>query len=498
MFLEAVVFIFITSLLYYLVVCCWSQVRNFPPGPRQLPLIGNLLDMQKFNHQTMRSLAKQFGGIYMITIMGKNVFVVANIDLAWEALVRKGNIFAGRPISYVMRSLYQGEQGLILGDFGPQWKLLRKVSHSALRMFGSGIESLEEKVQREADELCFQFSESRGVPFDPKHLVHVSTMNVICSCLFGDRYPQGDTYLEELMEMVEGTVYLLSSASLLEIFPFMKFLPLDIHKHIKRNAHLRDTLISSKFQERKDTYKEGTIRDLTDALIKSLNDAEMEDTKAKGLLNEQCLKNTLADVVIAGSETSASFLMWSLLYLAAFPEVQSKIHQQLDDVIGNDQPIRFKDRDSLPYLEATIAEVFRHSSYVYVTAPHLVRSNTTLGNYDIPENSQVLIDLRAIHHDPNYWRDPESFDPTRFLDEDGKFVCPATFSFLPFGAGPRGCLGQMLAKIEIFVFLAQLLRQFSLELPPGSSQPDLEAPVEDIVRGDLVPNPYKLCVTKRD
>ena len=445
----------------------------------------------------MRSLAKQFGGIYMMTIMGKNVFVVANIDLAWEALVRKGNIFAGRPTSFVIHTLNKGEQSLILGDFGPQWKLLRKVLHSALRMFGSGIESLEEKVQQEVDELCYQLGESQGIPFDPKHLVHVGSMNVICSCLFEGRYAQGDTYLEELFEMADETMYLSGVSDLLEILPFMKFLPLDINKRIKRNIYLREKLISSKFQERKETYREETIRDLTDALIKSLNDAEMEDAKAKGLLNEQCLKNALADVLVAGSDTGASFLTWSFLYLAAFPEVQAKVHQELDNVIGQDRPIRFKDRGSLPYLEATITEILRHSSFAYVAVPHVVLNNTMLGNYEVPENSQLVVDLRAIHHDPNYWQDPESFDPKRFLDEDGNFVCPATFSFLPFGAGPRGCFGQTLAKIEMFLFLAQVLRQFSLEWPPGSSQPDLEAPVEDIVRGVLLPKPYKLCVTRR-
>ena len=186
------------------------------------------------------------------------------------------------------------------------------------------------------------------------------------------------------------------------------------------------------------------------------------------------------------------------LYLASFPEVQAKIHQQLDDVIGRDRQPRFKDGSSLPYLEATIAEIIRHCSFAYVAVPHRVLSSTTVGEYEIPENSQVIFDLSVIRHDPNHWQYPDSFDPMRFLGEDGSFIYPATFSFLPFGAGPRGCLGQTLAKIEIFLFLAHLLQQFSIELPPGSSEPDLEPLVEPIVRGLLIPSPYKLCVTRRD
>ena len=85
MFWEAVVVVSVCTLLYFLMVRLWSGAINFPPGPRNLPFIGNLLEMRTFNHVTMKSLAKRYGDIYTLTIMGKHVFVVANIDLAWEA-----------------------------------------------------------------------------------------------------------------------------------------------------------------------------------------------------------------------------------------------------------------------------------------------------------------------------------------------------------------------------------------------------------------------------
>ena len=498
MFWEALVLFIISGLLYFLVAHRWTKAKRFPPGPRQLPLIGNLLDMKNFNHLTMRALAKKYGDIYMISIMGQKVFIVTDIDLAWEALIRKGNIFAGRKKSYVSSTLFSEAEAIIFGDFGARWKLLRKVTHSALRMFGSGIQNLEQKVQREVNETCLHLSESQGVLIDPHKLISLGVTNIICSCIFGTRYAEGDEKLREVDKIREDTLRLVGSASLLEVFPFMKLLPLKIHKRLADGRDLMDRVFMPKLQEHKQTYREGTIRDITDALIKALNDAEKEDSKAKGILNDAYLKNTLADLVIAGADTTTDYLTWSLLYLAAFPEVQAKIHQELDDVIGRDRQPRLKDKSSLPYLEATMTEIMRHSSFVYTTLPHHAQSDTTLGGYDIPENSQVIIDLRAIHHNPKHWKDPETFDPTRFLDGEQSFICPATFSFIPFGAGPRGCLGQSLAKIEIFLFLAGLLQQFRFEWPPGSSHPDLEPPVDPIVRGVLEPSPYKLCVTRRD
>ena len=500
MFWEAVLFLVpLSFILYFFLARRWSRTSKLvPPGPRQLPLLGNLLDILTFNHMTMRDLAKKYGDIYLMNIMGHKVFVVTNIDLAREALVRKGHIFAGRSFSYVIHALFKEKEAILFGDYGARWRLLRKVVHSALRMFGNGIENLEQKVHHEVDELCHQLSKSGGVPTDPARPITLAVMNIIWSCLFEARFPEGSPYVDEILEMMDEAAYLAGSTAHLDLFPFMKFLAVDIHKRIKHSIDLREKLISSKFRERKQTYKEGTIRDITDALLKAHNDAELEDSKNKGLLDEDYLINTIVDLATAGTDTSASFLIWSFLYMAVFPEVQAKVHQEIENVIGRETKPRYEDRSNLPYLEATINEILRHSSIINATAPHKVLSDTTIGKYEIPQNSAVIFDLRAIHYNQNHWRDPETFDPTRFLDEDGGFICPSTFSFLPFGAGQRVCVGQVMAKMKIFLFISNVLQRFSFKLSPGSPPPDLEAPVEPVPRGILVPRPYKLCITKRD
>lgn len=146
---------------------------------------------------------------------------------------------------------------------------------------------------------------------------------------------------DEILEMMDEAAYPAGSTA-----------HLDFHKRIKHSIDLREKLISSKFRERKQTYKEGTIRDITDALLKAHNDAELEESKNKGILDEDYLINTIVDLATAGTDTSASFLIWSFLYMAVFPEVQAKVHQEIENVIGRETKPRYEDRSNLPYLEA--------------------------------------------------------------------------------------------------------------------------------------------------
>lgn len=120
MFWEAVLFLVpLSFILYFFLARRWSRTSKLvPPGPRQLPLLGNLLDILTFNHMTMRDLAKKYGDIYLMNIMGHKVFVVTNIDLAREALVRKGYIFAGRSFSYVIHALFKEKEAILFGDYG--------------------------------------------------------------------------------------------------------------------------------------------------------------------------------------------------------------------------------------------------------------------------------------------------------------------------------------------------------------------------------------------
>ncbi|XP_046563677.1 cytochrome P450 2J1-like [Haliotis rubra] len=158
--------------------------------------------------------------------------------------------------------------------------------------------------------------------------------------------------------------------------------------------------------------------------------------------------------------------------MALHPDIQKKVHQEVDSVIGPDLNVHVSDRENLPYTDAVIHEVMRLRSVVPIGVAHSTLCDTTVGGYDVPKGTMVIINHDALHFDPDQWEDVNMFKPERFLDSDGK-MGPKPESWLPFSAGRRVCLGETVAKPEIHLFLAGIMRVFTMSLAPGT-QNDFE------------------------
>lgn len=163
---------------------------------------------------------------------------------------------------------------------------------------------------------------------------------------------------------------------------------------------------------------------------------------------------------------------WCLIHLVHHQDVLKKVQSELDNIAGRSRLPCLDDIPFLPYTEATISEVLRKSHVVPLATPHTTTSDTYLGKYFISKGTTVFANLYSCHMDENLWSNPETFDPTRFLDANGKYVKPK--EFLPFGVGRRMCLGEVMAKSEVFLFITSLIHVFDLELPQ-TNQPTFNA-----------------------
>ena len=464
-----------------------------PPGPFPLPIIGNAHKLAADSrHVDLMAMEKQYGHVFRLYLGSQLVIVVSGQNAVKDILVTKSAEFAGRPTLYTSEVYSQGK-AIALADYSLQWRLHRKIIVSALKTYINKVLNQGTVIIDEFDLLLKRIRSKDGEPHDITKDIRLAVMNVICALVFGSRYELNDPEFSRFVEMTNGIAKMVASGSVVDVFPWLRFLPFRSMKTLRNSCEERDELIGRIFREHVKANRVQNPRDLTDAMLKAKMEAEEADSSVKGFLTDQHLILTMNEIFMAGMETTTSTLCWALLYLIHNPNIQDMLHQELDDVIGPFRLPNLKDKNSLPYLEATIAETLRMSSLVPLAVPHKATVDTTLQGYQIPKGTTVLVNLWSLHHDPDIWDAPNEFRPQRFLDEDRNFVPPKADVFLPFSGGRRGCLGESLARIELFLVLARLLHSFRFENPPGCDLPTLEPDVGIV----LMPQAFNVCAVKR-
>ena len=204
------------------------------------------------------------------------------------------------------------------------------------------------------------------------------------------------------------------------MLPWLRYFPIEERRILREAKELRDLVLNAKYREHKgkfdgDLDKDGIkINDLTDALLKAYYDAQEEDGKISRLLTEDHLLMIINDVFNAGIQSTTATLLWLLAYMVNYPDIQARVHTEIDEVVGRDRKPRLDDRGNLPYLESTVAELLCIATTTPLSIPHKSTRESTLGGYNIPKDTMMMTNLWAIHHDPGEWEDPDVFKPERF------------------------------------------------------------------------------------
>ncbi|XP_013766542.1 cytochrome P450 2J6-like [Pundamilia nyererei] len=200
--------------------------------------------------------------------------------------------------------------------------------------------------------------------------------------------------------------------------------------------------------------------------------------------------STQMDLFFAGTETTTTTLRWGLLYMIYYPDIQERVQAEIDAVVGSSRQPSVSDRENMPYTDAVIHEIQRMANIIPLNVLRMTNKETTVDKYTIPKGTMIVATLDSVLHDESVWETPHSFNPQHFLDKDGKFR--KRDAFLPFSAGKRVCLGEQLARMELFLFFTSLLQRFSLS-PPAGQQPSLEFQLG----GTRCPKPHRLCAVPR-
>ncbi|XP_076465283.1 cytochrome P450 2U1-like isoform X4 [Babylonia areolata] len=208
-------------------------------------------------------------------------------------------------------------------------------------------------------------------------------------------------------------------------------------------------------------------------------------------LEEENLQKTLFNLFGAGTETTSTAIQWTLLYFLHYPHVQNRCFQEILDVVGPDCPPTMSDRARLTFLEATMLEVLRIGDIAPLSIFHASAYDVRFRGYVIPKDAIIVPALTCALQDPDIWRDPEEFRPERFIGPEGKLI--RSDELIPFSMGRRMCLGESLARMEMFLYLATLVQHFRF-LPVEEGQlPSLEG----IFGLTHRPKPYKIRAVLR-
>ncbi|KAJ1149061.1 hypothetical protein NDU88_001879 [Pleurodeles waltl] len=464
-----------------------DKYSNFPPGPRPLPLIGNL---HIFNlrrpYLTLLELYKEYGPIYSVQMGRKKYVVLAGYKTVKDALINHAEEFGERERIPIFQKADEGH-GIILSH-GENWKVMRRFTITTLRDFGMGKSTVEDKIIEECCYLNQHFESYKGQPFDNMMIMNASVANIIVAIVFGQRFDHHDPAFLRLMSLINEGLRLLAKPIVLlyNAYPVIGFLP-GAHKRVLKNTEELDAFITGTFAKYLEQLDVNDQRSLIEAFfVKQKEETSNPDT----YFHDKNLKCVVRNLFVAGMETTSTSLRWGMLLMMKYPDVQRKVQEEIEKVLGSAQA-RYEHRTSMPYTNAVIHEIQRFADILPMSLPHETATDATFNGYFIPKGTAVTVLLASVLQDEAHFEKPKEFYPEHFLDSEGKFVKKE--AFLPFSAGRRICAGETLARMELFIFFTSLLQKFTFRLPPGVTDVDV-TPAEGFT---LMPMPHLICAVAR-
>lgn len=484
------VFVFVAVFFLFLIVP--RRQKGVPSGPFVFPIVGNLPALisrdvlGRFDH-----LRKKYGDVYGLYI-GQDLTIVLNgYEAIHEALVKRSAHFSVRPKSTFHKIIFKN-RGIVFSNHNI-WKEQRQFAQNALNEFGFNKtgRSMEDRINEEISYFLDELSCFKG-PFDVRELLNISVANVIAGILFGKRCDYDDKLFRSCLQAVDEAAKLFAKSSLLiNCFPFLIVSPGDPLglKKIEKIREKPQRFLNKIFKEHQETFDENNIRDVLDLYLRELE--TNEKAERKNTFTSVQMRSLMGEMLSAGSETTATTILWIILYLVVHPDIQEKLQDDIDEILGKEQKPSLGDREKLPNVEATILECLRISNVAPFAVPHAVHDDVMFRDYLIPRDSTVLVNLNSILKDPKVFPEPNVFRPSRFLTDEGRVTIPK--EFIPFSIGRRSCLGESLARMELFLYVTSLLQRFKFQSPVSDPSPKTDGHLGMTYS----PFPFRIEVTKR-
>ncbi|KAK3099851.1 hypothetical protein FSP39_010743 [Pinctada imbricata] len=482
---------------------------KLPPGPWAIPLIGNWSIYSKTTmHREVAKLTDTYGPVIRIKFGPSDMIFLNSTEVVLEALVKKKADFGSRPSFKSAEIFSQGGKNIFFAPYSATWKFQKKVAGRALRYYMQGMQ-LENMI----NDVCGQIFERISKETEPVQINKIldkMVIHMLYSMCFGRKCNLEDKDVDRILQMNLELLDKFSSGFLEDIIPGMTSVyKTERWKEFEKITQDLISFLEGELKQHKDTFDSSNIRDYTDSILMAREEAETEEREEDAaMLSDVYIVQILSDIFFAGLDTTRMILDWFLSYMVSYPEYQDKCQEVIDKVLGlagmlkaykwkifsgESKTAAVKDRPSLCFVEACIMETLRMGSVTAIGVPHSTICDTSVGGYDIPKGTMVVINHWALHNDRHYWKDVDTFNPYRYLTKDGKLDAKPE-NWLPFSAGRRVCLGEPVAKTELLLLASNLLRNFRFKAPSGEKY---MTQWKCTFPGAEVPADYKVVVEKR-
>jgi cytochrome P450 len=448
------------------------------PGPKGHFLLGSIPAIQRDRVQFLVDLRRDYGDIVRIRLGPYSAVVIFHPDAIQRILQDNHKNYSKETRTYASLSLLVGN-GLVTsnGDF---WLRQRRLMQPAFHR--NEINALSEMIVQQTQLILdhLQTSAEDGQAVNIAHEMMNLTLGVATQALFGSRVQDVDGKLGETIQ------FLMSDTAFRFEHPFYPpvWFPAPRNRQFNSATQRLDHVIYGIIAERRS--HPGEKHDLLEMMIQAQLEADEATEGESRRMTDKQLRDEVVTIFLAGHETTAICLCWTLYLLSQHPEVEARLRRELDVVLAG-RPPTLEDLPRLEYTRMVRDESMRLYPPAWLTERKSLGEDV-LGGYRIPAGATLAITQFVTHRHPDFWENPDTFDPERFSPE--RSAGQHSYAFFPFGGGPRQCIGKNLALLETHLTLALLLQRFRFELEPGwqvKTEPELSLRLKGGLRMRLKP-----------
>ncbi|KAI0072731.1 cytochrome P450 [Panus rudis PR-1116 ss-1] len=428
------------------------QQKYFPPGPKPLPVLGNLLDLPRdAPWKTYASWTRKYGNIIHFRVLRSSVIVINSYAVAHDLLEGRSAIYSSRPWVPMAGDVIGWNWSLPLVPYGETFKRHRKYVQTYFSK--SRLSRFQHFQRKEAFRLL---NDVLDTPQDYRS--HIARMSgaIVMAIVYGHDARNHDDWLLNVASRGSKTIESAGAvgAHIVDLIPILRYIPdwvpgAGFKRLPPGTSEALYDMRHVPYKYVKDKMASGTA---TECYVTEL----LEITKGT---DEEGVMDTAANNYSAGFDTTLAVLMSAVLALTVNPVIQARLQAELDTVVGRDRLPDFTDWDDLPYVKCVISEAIRWGAVTPVGVPHTIIQDDVYNGMFIPEGATIIANAWAMLHDPDMYPEPQLFNPDRFLTGEGR-TPPLDPRGPLFGFGRRQCPGKDLAEATIFIALTSLFHVF--------------------------------------